>query len=105
MLKIIFTDDINPISDNKVVEFCGRVLKEYRMAICKEHSEVLKEIIISNEIVLNYFRLMVKENLLISDEVVVIFNNKEIKINQNGKLSEYPNNFCCVYENIIRKLW
>lgn len=58
------------------------------MKAFEEHTNKFLQIVeISNELVLNYFRLAVRNGYLKPEEVIVIFNDKEIIINKDGKLS------------------
>ena len=59
---------------------------------------------IANELTLIAFQVLVKEGKLKPDEVQVIYKNKVITLDRDGRLSRWPKGMADVYTALARKM-
>jgi len=82
MIIVEYSKDGIPINDFEV--------KDYVKRIINENNDI--QIFVSNEIVINFFRVYVREGLISHKDIKFIIDGKESLINKYGILQEFPKN-------------
>jgi hypothetical protein len=80
------------VADGKVVETAKSILENN------------KDVTVSQGLLVDAIRLNMKENNMSPDSVCFIFNGGKITINEHYGLSDWPEGFCSVFEDILSKL-
>jgi hypothetical protein len=90
MLKIIFCEDGETVSDfnaeRTVLEIINNGINEYYT---------------SNEIMINYFRVYVREGKIKHNDIIFVFDGKESRCDKYGSLENY-NKFSAFNDSLYR---
>lgn len=70
----------------------------------RSNTAIPKKELISSVVILDTFRVAVKEGKLNHKEVIIRFEGKNYKLDTEGKISNWPKGLADVYDNILEKL-
>lgn len=103
MLKVIYTEE-NPIADSKALEYAKNIIYQYQNNILNSDfiiNENITNISVSNEIVIDAFRICIKRGYIHHKDICFGYKNIEIYSDKTGYLDEWPEGFCDAYMNFL----
>lgn len=89
MLKIIWDDEeAKPVAD-RLVNDCAKRFVDTYLKFGHENDWKTNEPRISQEIMVDAFRILVKQGYISHEDIVLVFDGREIRFNENGNLESY----------------
>ena len=83
MITLIYNDMSGlTLPEGKIEEFVYQFITEY------QDKDI--DLCYGQELILNYFRLAIRENKIPAESVVVKYNDTTVKINSRGRLEKWP---------------
>lgn len=86
------------VQDAKVESYCTSLIE------CTEQTDVENEVIVGSSIIIDQFRVLVKEGKIKYKNIIFRFNDVDIRINVHGDLENYPRGFCDYNDLLLNKL-
>ena len=89
---ISFNNDGLCVPDYKVMETAQKIINEK------------KDVSVSQGLLIDAIRVLVKEKQIDNNDFVIYFNNIILLVDKYGMVDHWPNGFCNVHENILNRL-
>lgn len=102
MLTVEYSEKGVSMADADVQEYVDKTLEDYKASSLIGFKDT--QVIVSNQIVIECFRLAIKQNKISSDKIVFVFEGKELFPRKDGRLDYWPTGFCDLYDSFLEKL-
>jgi len=86
--------------DGKVWEYITEIIRLSK----NEYLTSPIVLVIGSTIILDAFRVAIKEERLYYKDVIIRFRRKNIVIDKDGKINSWPEGLCVVYDDILDRL-
>lgn len=63
-----------------------------------------RDVTVSSFLLINQIRILVKRGKWNCDNIIFLYENYKIRINEDGRLSHWPEGFCDIYDHILNEL-
>lgn len=94
------------VSDANLHEWVKKRIQWYKTDLkkskwCRENGSTVS---VASELLVEAFRIAVVRKLISHKEIVFVFKDEEIKINEKGVLSHYPSGFLDTHTSLLFEL-